>query len=164
MRGEIDNLTVLLEKALHGPAGAWVVLDLDETLLTTQGYFGSETWYEKLIENHCLRGVDVKTASGLANAEWEKAHATLEMLPTEPEVLPMLQDWNGTLLGLTCRRGEFAGRTREQLSIAGYPFFAPAGIADRDLGVFGHYKGGVLYVGPVGNKGRSLGHFLDDTA
>jgi hypothetical protein len=164
MLDEIASLRTLLDLANQTPgAGSLVVLDIDQTLLVSEGMYASEPWYEWLVEQNVQKGMAETVAVWAANAEWEKAGRAMDFVPIEPDAPRWLGEWEkkGHAMGLTARDQPIAARTREHLNGGGFVLNGAVGApATLRLAGLGAYEGGVLYVGPVGEKGPALAAFL----
>ena len=164
MLEEITSLKTLLDAANQAPAdGSLVVLDIDQTLLRCSSDWGSEPWYEWVVRQNTQAGLGEVEAILAANAEWEKAGQVVAFEPVEKSAPGWLRDWEkkGRAIGLTARHVRIAARTREHLSDNGFALNGASGLAERvDLGSLGVYEKGVVYVGPVGEKGPALAEFV----
>lgn len=133
---------------------AWLVLDIDETLVTTQEFKGCEKWYEERVKHHHALGP--KASVEKANEEWEAVHLKTPVVCVEDSIpvwVAAFQQARPTI-GATARAPRFAERTRAQLKAAGIEFQPFK--RDQTLSQFASYQNGILFVGPLGNKGLSL--------
>ncbi|MBY0370684.1 DUF2608 domain-containing protein [bacterium] len=157
---EVSSLEPVFAAARRVGKGAWIVLDIDHTLLRSSEYFGSEPWYEACIERHIQTGLPEAEAILAANADWEKVGATVRWVAVEERSPEWLRNWQASpalIMGLTCRTGVFAEPTRAQLLSVGIDLAATA--LKKTWSGGGAYHGGVLYMGPLGEKGPVLREF-----
>jgi hypothetical protein len=161
---ETDTLEPLFAQAAADPDGTWIVLDIDETLLRCEAYEGSEAWYDERAQRHLQNGKTPEQAEWEANREWESLHQSLQPVLVEQKAPMWIRQWRqqgGPLLAVTTRDRGFADRTLEQLRAMGLDFGTVPGWPEPlDLGKSGSYTRGVLFVGPVGDKGASLERFF----
>jgi hypothetical protein len=133
---------------------SWLVLDIDETLVTTREFPGCEKWYEERVSIHSALGK--VAAIQKANEEWEQLHLKTPVVCVEnsiPEWVASFRQRPSPMIAATARAPRFAERTRSQLKEAGIeilPFGQNLQLSDTV------YEGGILFVGPLGDKGRAL--------
>ena len=158
------SLKILWESAAARlPGDVLVALDVDETLLRSPDFFGSEKWYDKRIRECEDEGLSESDAVWKANDEWELANQALWLVAVEEDTAARLAQWqtHSPAMGLTARTPRYAKRTFEQLAKVGMFFQGARGAKDTDLNRLGSYEAGTLYVGPEGDKGKSLAAFLE---
>jgi hypothetical protein len=164
MLEEINSLKALFDKAAQAPVdGSLVVLDIDQTLLRCASHWGSEPWYEWVVRQNTQAGLGEVAAILAANAEWEKAGQVVDFVPVEKAAPTWLSEWqkHGHVMGLTARHIRIAGRTTEHLRGNGFVLTGAQECQARlDLGELGVYENGVMYVGPVGEKGPALAELV----
>ncbi len=133
---------------------AWLILDIDETLVTTEKFPGCEKWYEERVHHHKTLGTEAAVEK--ANAEWEEIHLKTAVVCVEKSIPFWLASFQKTrrTIAATARAPRFAKRTRAQLKEVGIEFSGSG--ETHELSNSASYQNGVLYVGPLGNKGSSL--------
>jgi multidrug transporter EmrE-like cation transporter len=138
----------------------WLVLDIDQTILRAPGWHGSEPWYYRRIEHYRKQGLAPDEAVLRANAEWEAAHATIAAVPMERETAAWIARWQRLapkLLAATARRPEMETRTRQQLAAIGIDLSHSAPPPpSAPLGEPIAYRAGILYLGPLLEKGPAF--------
>lgn len=159
---KITSLQTIWDQTATCEPGTWLVLDVDETLLRSPTHYGSEAWYYEQVDKHEKSGLTEHDATLAANADWEKSQTDDTMVAVEQSAGPGLSQWQKrhVAMGLTARSTRVAALshrqlTKEFLNVRGVP-----NVADFKLDADTHYFEGVLYVGPVGNKGQSLSRFI----
>lgn len=142
-----------------------VALDIDQTLIRSLEYVGSEPWYDERIRHWQQSGLSEVEAVYRANEEWERAQKTDSVVCVERSTASYLKKWQDRrdlkVMALTARRWEIAELTQAQLKHAGLafdqgvPFSLPLTLSSETK-----YERGILYVGPMGDKAASLSGFL----
>ena len=160
----IHTLGPVLTEVAKLPVTGLVVLDIDETILHSGEGVGSETWYDERIKANLAAGMDTAAAVLESNDAWEKEQPGLAVFLTEPILLTLLQlaEKQGVhTLGLTARRPEMAEATKTQFSRIGVELTASRwwnkNVVVSELA---SYIDGVLYGGPLVDKGSALFNFF----
>lgn len=159
---EVPSLETVFQSAHAVGRSAWVVLDIDHTLLRSAEYFGSEPWYERRIEHHIEQGREEAHAILDANDDWERASLQVAWVPVEASAPRWVRGWQEArypLFGLTCRAGNHAPHTHRQLTTAGFDLSATAHTLAEEWRGGGSYAHGILFLGPLGEKGPVLREF-----
>lgn len=152
----IESLRVVSQWIPQMP-GAWIALDIDDTLLRSPRFEGSEKWYEGLIEERVAQGEDRISATHAANGEWEALHLTLQPLLVDKKSPEWITEWRQKefrVLGLTARAPRFAPRTKEQLTALRLSLHQEN--LNLVMDEVTQLIEGILYVGPLGNKSEAL--------
>lgn len=114
---EIKSLARLSDALAEAPgARTLVVFDIDDTLLTSSAFFGSDYWYE--------------WQKSLAPGEAGKAPCLFDVIganyelgtqrPTEPDAVRLFNGLDRDVLLLTARNPMYRGGTERELLAAGY--------------------------------------------
>jgi hypothetical protein len=132
--------------------GTLVVLDLDNNVMEAVGDWGSDQWYDHLVE-HFRKIYPEQEAVDRGLKMWADAQHTTEVRPVEP-ITPGLiraaQAKGIRVIGLTARPDSISPRTIAQLASIGI-----------DLSKNG---GEVIAVGPTASKGQALIEYLERTS
>jgi hypothetical protein len=161
----LENISSLRDYLAKLETPALIVLDIDNTVLKAPDYWGSETWYDERIELLKKEGWEEARATLQANDEWEQIQEKISPIPVELETIPLLNEIQSNcslrVMGLTTRRSEIAELTHQQLSHVGFTFDknCPSPSPIR-IDAHSKYIGGVLYIGPLHEKGTALKHML----
>ncbi len=132
-------------------ADTLVVFDLDNTVMEAHGDWGSDQWYDHLVEYY-KRTLPEKEAVARAEKEWGDAQFTTHVRPVEgitPELIRKAQDAGTKMIGLTARPTEITARTVEQLATIGVDF--------------SRNGGAVFAIGATSSKGKALVEYLKRT-
>jgi hypothetical protein len=147
-KAEIRDVTRMADVFLAVDADTLVVFDLDNTVIESVGDWGSDQWYDHLVEYfRTLHPAEEAVAKGLKL--WADAQHTTEVNPVEsvtPSLIREAQTKGTRMIGLTARPDTIDGRTADQLKSIGVDFSANGGT--------------VLAIGPSASKGRALVEYL----
>lgn len=160
---ELDRLQKFFDRAEEKPDGTLLIFDVDQVLLRSPGPYGSEPWYDWLIQTGMQSGMTEEAATLKANVEWEAANIAHPNVAVEAETAERLARWQKqhAAMGLTARTVSFAARTQEHFESVGIRFHGVPGAPESlSLSASEGYLDGVLYVGPLGSKGEALTKFL----
>ncbi len=160
---ELEKLDWFFDAAEKNPSGSLLVFDVDQVLLRSPGPFGSEPWYDWLIQSGMQSGMTEEAATLAANVEWEAANLTYPNVAVEVGTAERLRQWQRShaAMALTARTTRYAARTQEHFASVGIAFRGVPGVTGHlALGPSEDYVDGVLYVGPLGSKGDALEKFL----
>jgi hypothetical protein len=167
----ISDVVRINEK--YGPANVLIVLDIDNTLLTSSVDIGGDIWYQWQRGNLEVKPSEAQKVKCLFEDsigllyELGTMNLTEEMLPT------VLSDWQSagnTLMALTSRAPKYRAATERELHNKGFDFnitaLAPVGkktpvyreMADRELS----YMNGIMMTSGM-NKGEMLSYLLEKT-
>ena len=119
-----------------------VVLDLDNTTITSSSDLGGESWFGKLIEHTSTLTLDKKESIGLVITVYNAVQYHIKAKPVEPNIVTIikrLQDLGLPVIALTARGKEIIEPTLRQLDENGIHF-------DEDNIIFcdGGHKGDKL--------------------
>ncbi len=95
-----------------------LVLDLDRTLITSDVFYGSETW-EVLVYKHLMsEGHPTRKAKKMSEAIWKRAQAKVTVRLIETCASRHIQEWQNqtNVIGLTARDHTVIETTMKQLS------------------------------------------------
>ena len=124
---EINDLARVAPALAEGGERSLLVLDIDDTLLTSAGFFGSDSWYEW---QKSLPAGDPAKPSCLFDVISLNYEAGTQQ-PTQPDGPALINAIPGDKLLLTSRNPLYRGGTLRTLRDAGYALPAPlAGQAD----------------------------------
>lgn len=102
----------------HVDEQAWVILDIDDTLMTPVQMLGNDTWFDYRLKTHQEALGDFSQALEKTIAEWEAIRHLTKMRLIEPEtsyILKELQEQKIPLMGVTVQGLALATRTVLQL-------------------------------------------------
>lgn len=161
----IQTLQPILQLIQKADSETLLLLDIDETLLTGGDGYGGERWYDDRIRKSIHDGMTPDDAVLEANAAWEAAQPDLPVSITEPIVLKILETAKLRkvfTMGLTARRPETCALTSRQLASLGINL-RPTEWRHDDFSITIHARhvAGILYGGPLVEKGLLLGTLLD---
>lgn len=147
----------MTERLLWGYGSEQVCLDLDDVLLRTKQFVGSEAWESALvIELRDLHGYAEPQARGIAGQLWRALHWVCESEAPEgsttTQVVSALQSRAARVIGLTARDSILTPLTARQLAQAGISFAGDDDQADADLAKGARYSGGVIYCGDASKR------------
>lgn len=161
----IQTLQPILQLIQKAGSETLLLLDIDETLLTGGDGYGGERWYDDRIRASVQRGMAEEQAVIEANAAWEAAQPDLPVAITENTVLEILETAKKrkvSTMGLTARRPETAALTARQLKSLGIDLRLTQWRSDDfSITVHARHVAGILYGGPLVEKGLLLGTLLD---
>lgn len=147
-----------------------VCLDIDDVLLQTTQYIGSEKWEADLVaELQTKHGMPEPQARGTAGQVWRALHWVVDSECPEgvatAEVTRTLQQRAVRVIGLTARDEVLIPLTDRQLTAAGISFAGDKPVANRQLGVLSEegkptvLSGGIIFCGGA-SKREALLAFL----
>jgi hypothetical protein len=143
----IKKLALIQE---HLIPGSLITLDLDDTLIQSKTYYGSEEWQWNLYEQYQEDGLAPEEAFYKANLEWQKAQYQIEVCAVENDTLSLIQNWKMKyhIMGLTARNPSLIDITYKQLASLNIDLNSPI------------HPSGIIFGG--GNeKGKALFEYLD---
>ncbi len=146
-----------------------VLLDIDNTILQPKQTLGSDQWYSNMVKVFKQTMPDAK-AKTRAIAIWQRIQNKIEVVPMESttiEVIKKLQKDNIRVMALTARSKPVVDRTIELLAELGLDF----SINNTEFNNVKLYpkhdvkiKKGIIFIGPLNNKGKVLLRFLEKTS
>ena len=161
----IQTLQPILQLIQKAGSETLLLLDIDETLLTGGDGYGGERWYDDRIRKSVQGGMAEDEAVLEANAAWEAAQPDLPVAITEATVLEILETAKQRkvfTMGLTARRSETSALTARQLKSLGINLrLTEWRHDDFSITVHARHVAGILYGGPLVEKGLLLGTLLD---
>lgn len=150
----------------HVQPGTLVVLDLDDTVMTTVGHLGSQAWVNYMIARLMKKGLDLGDALGITASLQLLFYTQISMVPVEqkiPEIIKDLQNNNVPVIALTSRTLAIEEVTLKQLDSIGVDFSNNTlyqGKIKRGITSLALYADGIIFC--TGNdKGQILFQFLD---
>lgn len=155
--------------------GTVLVFDIDNTLVEASQMYGSDQWFEYLVNNGIAEGKKL----GLPEAEgkkraikraieiWQPVQKVTSVQPVEKETASLIEGFQKQgycTMGLTARPLDIEEATQRHLRSAGINLAAGCKMPEQMKGFEGKqdvgWYNGVLFVGPGNDKGESLVHFL----
>ncbi|WP_058464293.1 DUF2608 domain-containing protein [Legionella cincinnatiensis] len=152
---EIKNFREAL-KDIH--FDTWLVLDLDNTVMTPRIAFGGDAWFEGLFSHVAQKKIEMATAQPSLMSVYNSAQHFVRTSAVEPKIgsiIRALQDIGIPVVGLTARGYSIRHQTLRQLADMGVDFSRNSIVADDDSSC----QGGVIFCGG-GDKGENLNSFL----
>lgn len=153
----------------HADKDTLFVFDLNETLMQTKKYVGSESWARSELEKEITK--TGKTKDGVYEyfiPKWTRILLNAHHIPVERctvEVFHQLQKKGYSPLGLTARNVDMAFQTYEQLRLLGMDF-AKTALYPYDKEILGGYAAkyisGIVFAGIYNDKGETLFSFFDE--
>ncbi len=116
-----DLAQVATTLAANGTRRTLLVLDIDDTLLTSQGFFGSDKWYEWQKHLPATDPAKVSCLFDVISLNYE----TGTQQPTQPDGPALINALPGDKLMLTSRNLLYRGGTLRTLHDAGYALPTP---------------------------------------
>lgn len=116
-----DLAQVATALAANGTRRTLLVLDIDDTLLTSQGFFGSDKWYEWQKHLPASDPAKVPCLFDVISLNYEAA----TQQPTQPDGPALINALPGDKLMLTSRNLLYRGGTLRTLNDAGYALPTP---------------------------------------
>jgi hypothetical protein len=170
-----DAIEELLEELLlpELDGSTLLCLDLDDVLLKTTQFVGSEAWESALVaELATMHGFPEPKARGTAGQLWRALHWVCESETPQAEtarVVAALQQRAARVIGLTARDSVLVPLTVRQLADAGISFTGSSGSGgeavgdtiDRELVKGARLSAGVIYCGDA-SKREALLSFMRD--
>ncbi|MEO5628729.1 MAG: DUF2608 domain-containing protein [Thermomonas sp.] len=118
-----DLAQVATALATNGARRTLLVLDIDDTLLTSQGFFGSDKWYEWQKHLAATDPAKVPCLFDVISLNYEVG----TQQPTQPDGPALINALPGDKLMLTSRNPLYRGGTLRTLHDAGYALPTPLG-------------------------------------
>lgn len=144
-----------------------VILDIDNTLGHTKSPDGVGTyeWYHQEVKKLVNNGMQEDEAALLAAQTFVAAQLKYDLEPVEPQtadIFRQLKETGATVIALTGRPLTLLHRTAEQLKNINIDFSTAKLPAYIELNVSNDvaFKDGILFVGPINDKGEYLHKFL----
>lgn len=164
----IHEITSIKEILPHVNAETFLVFDLDNTLIEPVQSYGSDQWFEAMVERFKKQGKTEAEAIEAAVIPWvkiQKVTLVRAIEPTTSEVFAKARTQAKAVMALTARPGELAESTGAQLKGVGINFATSSPVASSlDIGVeneIGKFRRGIFYIGAGKNKGRALMQFFE---
>lgn len=162
---ETDKIATLLDIV---DQDTLVILDLNDTLMGSVEYEGSDSWAKEVIQKEMqMTGLSKQAVYDYFVPKWHKILLSSPVKAIEPitsEVIAALQDKEVPMIGLTARYIEMAYPTHNALHSIGIDL-AKSTIYATDIEIEGGYASkfidGVVFVGLKNDKGQTLLRFLD---
>ena len=162
---ESNNISDLLT---YATPNSLVLVDLDNTIIQPKQTLGSDQWYSDMVKTF-KKTMSDDAAKKRAIAIWQRVQSKIEVVPVEDDtidVIKKLQSDNIRVMALTARSRPVADRTIALLTSIGIDF----SIKNNEFKKIKLYdkhnvkiKNGVIFIGPLNNKGKVLLRFLDKT-
>lgn len=155
---EIKNFHEAL-KDIH--FDTWLVLDLDNTVMTPRIAFGGDAWFEGLFSHVSQNKIEPSTARSSLISVYNSAQHFVRTSAVEPKIahlIKALQDIGIPVIGLTARGYLIRHQTLRQLADMGVDFSRNSLVLDDDS----LCQGGVIFCAG-GDKGAHLSSFLSRT-
>jgi Protein of unknown function (DUF2608) len=172
-RAEIREIKSMSEIISSIDDETLLVFDLDNTLIEPEGNLGSDQWYRYLIRKYVeIDGLSEKDANAKAMKLWNKVQWIIKIKVVEndtPMLIKQQQDpatkiRPRKIMGFTARTPGIADKTLQQLESIGVRFQGRSAVHDKDVELrfadVAQFKQGVLFVGEMNDKGKSLLQFL----
>ncbi len=154
---EIKHFREALEdKDIHHDT--WVILDLDNTVMTHRLELGGDAWFSGLFKHLSQQHIDTKTALPWVLSLYNTAQQFVRTTTVEPKVVQTIkafQDIGIPVIGLTARGYEIRDQTLRQLTDIGIDFSQHT-IVKNDNAT---YFGGIIFCNGQ-NKGEKLNEFI----
>ena len=155
--------TESIEAVLDLPAvnsATLVCLDLDDVLLKTTQYTGSEAWESALVAELQRNGFPESQARGIAGQLWRALHWVCESDAPEgattTRVVSLLQSRAAAVIGLTARDSVLMPLTARQLAHADISFGSDKTVTELVKGA--RCSGGVIYCGGASKREALLSY------
>ncbi|KTD11881.1 hypothetical protein Lgra_1339 [Legionella gratiana] len=152
---EIKNFREAL-KDIH--FDTWLVLDLDNTVMTPRIAFGGDAWFEGLFSHVSQKKIEPAIAQPSLMSVYNSAQHFVRTSAVEPKIVSIiraLQDIGIPVIGLTARGYSIRHQTLRQLADMGVDFSRNSIVSDDDSTC----QGGVIFCAG-GDKGKNLNSFL----
>ncbi|VEB39388.1 Protein of uncharacterised function (DUF2608) [Legionella sainthelensi] len=152
---EIKNFREAL-KDIH--FDTWLVLDLDNTVMTPKIAFGGDAWFEGLFSHVSQKKIEMAIAQPSLMSVYNSAQhfvRTSAVEPTIANIISALQDIGIPVIGLTARGYSIRHQTLRQLADMGVDFSRNSIVPDDSSSCLG----GVIFCAG-GDKGENLNTFL----
>ncbi len=156
---EITNFREAL-KDIH--FDTWLVLDLDNTVMTHQIAFGGDAWFEGLWSHVAQKKIELAVAKPSLMSVYNTAQHFVKTSAVEPNIVSIikaLQDIGIPIIGLTARGYSIGDQTLRQLVDMGVDFSRNSMVPDDGISC----KGGVIFCAG-GDKGENLTSFMSRQA
>ncbi len=153
---EIKNFKEVLEKDIH--YDTWVVLDLDNTVMTHRLELGGDAWFNGLFKHLSQHKIDKKTALPWVLSVYNTMQHFIRTSVVEPDIIIIikaLQHIGIPVIGLTARGHSIRHQTIRQLADIGIDFSQHTIVNNDDSS----YSGGIIFCDGK-NKGEKLNLFL----
>lgn len=150
-----------------------IVFDVDNTLISPKGYFGSDEWFYYLVKIKRFNGLSEKEATDQAVVAWNKAQQVIEVKTVEDSTLSIIQKFKSSghkMMALTARNFDIYGDTLRQLRSVGIGF-KDSPVYDKAIRISKEllsspedavFENGILFVGEHNDKGKVLSYFLKE--
>ena len=155
----IAEIVKFKEALKHIHYDTWLVVDLDNTVMTSGVELGGDAWFVGLCEHAFRQPLDPSLIMGLVLSIYNQVQQFVRALPAEPEIVMMikaLQDVGIPVLGLTARGYLIRQPTVRQLADIDIDFSINCLEAEDDES----YDQGIIYCNGQ-NKGDFLKAFLE---
>ena len=165
---EIREVQTMVAALAEVDADTLLLFDLDNTIMRTPQYLGSDHFFDELVSKALTAGGAMEQAVKDARNIWvaiQRKTATIAVEDTTPNLIKQLQDRGFLPLGFTARPLDIEEATRKQLLAIGVDFATRPFRQSEPLIVTsgddnGRYSGGILYGGFKNSKGPLLVDFL----
>jgi hypothetical protein len=161
MYQKIIEIKHIREALKHIHFDTWVVLDLDNTVMTPQIAFGGDAWFEELFTHARQKNIEPSTAHSALMSLYNTAQHFVRTSAVEPNMVSLikaLQDMGIPIIGLTARGYEIRQQTLRQLNDIGVDFSRNSIVPNQRS----FSKGGVIFC-EGGDKGEHLSLFLSQS-
>lgn len=140
------------------PEDTLLVLDLDNTVMTSRLELGGDAWFTSLITDVVTQHEDQKLAMVWAITLYSSVQSFIRTRAVEPEIVDLVKSWQDKghmVIGLTARNSMTIQGTLNQLSDIGIDFSKNCNIPNEGTS----FVGGIIFCGG-GHKGDHLVAFL----
>ncbi|HFF3664250.1 DUF2608 domain-containing protein [Legionella pneumophila] len=137
----------------------WLVLDLDNTVMTPRIAFGGDAWFEGLFSHVKQKEINQDIAKPSLMSVYNTAQHFVRTTAVEPNIVRLikaLQDIGIPIIGLTARGYTIRHQTLRQLSDMGVDFSRNSIVPDDGSSC----QGGVIFCAG-GDKGENLSAFFE---
>lgn len=119
LQAEIIEVNEINQLKTYAKPGRLIIFDIDNTLMETAQFLGSDTWFHHRIGFHKQAGMNANDALEKALSEWMAVQNVTDVVLVEDEaeeIVRGLQENGYTVMGLTTRGLGLCMRTIEQLN------------------------------------------------
>ena len=152
----------------HISPDTMVLFDIDNTILQPKQTLGSDQWYTHMVKTF-KKNMSDDEAKKRAIAIWQRVQSRIEVVPVENDIVAIikkLQNNNVRVMALTARSKPVVDRTIELLYELGIDF-SPNNRKFSSVKLYDNHdvkiKNGIIFIGPLNNKGKVLLRFLEKT-
>lgn len=158
----ITEIHSMVEVPAHVTKDTLVVFDIDNTLLEASQTLGTDQWFSSVVEDKKAEGLDAKAAEKAAIAIAESVHDVIKARSVESVTAKMVYDLQArgvVVMGLTARSLPMIPGSLRQLQSNGINLGKNPihkNTFDLQSTDVARFQNGILFVGPLNNKGELL--------